>query len=375
MVAISLDMEWDAFITYKSEDLEWAERIYQTLTALGLNVFFDDWKLKAGDLWSSQLETALANSGALVVVWSKKAAQLNTYNDTERFLFGQQELRSPRDSARPVIFVTIDSEPSALGALHHVTDLKNKEFQSVDQDTWQRVGQKLFDGIHGGKGRVPVKTLVLAASIDELSKEELGNQRWRELQQHLRDMNLEANFAQRYEETPRDWRPYGKRTIDKLLKDLADQLLKQKGPSLYFESVDAEFASDNPKILKAKAQSLSNELALIIVDPLSLFAARVERQLAAIRARIGPSRNAIAVLAPIATDDTGLDNLIEDKATEIFRAFYRPDIDQNSIRSAVGLHLRNENELLRVLLLAHAYGESEATKPRHDYNPFLAASH
>lgn len=151
-------MRWDAFISYKSEDRPWAEALQQHLAQRKLSVFYDYQSLRAGAEWQPQLEQALADSAALLVLWSKKAASQDTmsWTEEERYLFRMEEVRRPQARVRPVIMVLLDAEPAAQAALHHVADLRDGKFYEgqpslVPAATWSGVVDKVTSSIAEGQ--------------------------------------------------------------------------------------------------------------------------------------------------------------------------------------------------------------------------------
>ena len=65
--------EYDVFISYKSEDRPWADKLYSDLQSKGLVPFIDHKRLEAGREWEPQLAVALGRSEHLVVLWSDEA--------------------------------------------------------------------------------------------------------------------------------------------------------------------------------------------------------------------------------------------------------------------------------------------------------------
>jgi hypothetical protein len=63
------------FLSYAREDLEQATRIEQQLTTVGVAVWRDQQKLRAGLNWPKALGEAIAASDALVMLWSRRAAE------------------------------------------------------------------------------------------------------------------------------------------------------------------------------------------------------------------------------------------------------------------------------------------------------------
>ena len=68
------NVEWDAFISYRSLDRVWAIALYDTLTQCGYNVFLDQFVLVAGQGLATQLGKNLERSASGVLIWSKNTA-------------------------------------------------------------------------------------------------------------------------------------------------------------------------------------------------------------------------------------------------------------------------------------------------------------
>lgn len=151
-------MTWDAFISYKSEDRGWAVALHQRLAAKDQSVFFDYQSLRAGAEWQPQLEQALAASGALIVLWSKRAASQDTmsWTEEERYLFAMREVRLPQTRRRPVIMVLLDAVPAAQAAVHHVAEiLDGKYYETGDPAAppaavWDSLVEKVVTSIAEG---------------------------------------------------------------------------------------------------------------------------------------------------------------------------------------------------------------------------------
>ena len=347
----------DIFISYKSEDRPWAERLYAELIGVGRSVFFDRENLIAGPDWQPQLETQLQNSNALVVLWSSLAAKSGTWSDQERFLFEQPEVKSSRQKKRPVIFVLLDDEPAALGAMQHVTDLKESrcypgKLAEVPAVTWTRVRDKVVDGALTQTGVHRVKVLVLACPQVNWSKEALGGSQWDKLNKMLATLHLEATFNDRYGANSYDWRPYGLDTVRKCLEDMSTTLQAEENIRLRFDFLGDEFWADSTEAVNLKVRALAQDVALIVVDPLSLYDGTLLERFRGLRLCFESGTNAFAVLAPQSSDDSALNTVLTLYATELYRSFYVPPIPLREDVPSVGLHVRNSRELLRLLLLA-----------------------
>ncbi len=63
------------FLSYSRDDLETVLALEQALVASGVEVWRDQQSLYGGQLWPKALGEAVASSGALLLVWSKNAAE------------------------------------------------------------------------------------------------------------------------------------------------------------------------------------------------------------------------------------------------------------------------------------------------------------
>jgi TIR domain len=355
----------DAFISYKSEDVDWAERLVSELGKLNVTVFFDKANLLAGGSWSAQLQQEIEGAGALIVLWSKRAAEFLSWTEQERNWFERLEVRTPRERKRPVVFVTLDAKPQILTAEHHLTDLEPGYpggIQSISDAAWTALALKVKAAVLGNH-RI-VHTLVLAAKVGDLEQAALGAGRFNELAQRVEALGI-ANFSARYGQTAREWKPHGVNTIAQMLSDIQADLVAEDLP-LRFEDADQDFFGKSPRQWSQAARTLSRQPALIIVDPFSLYDLQLERLLESLGDCFRSRVNAIAALSPHPADDVVVNDQLRAQAGSLFKLFFRPiPFDDNRVN--VGLNLRNRDEVTRVLLMALSrHGRSpEADRPHN----------
>ena len=70
----------DAFISHSSHDREAARRLERELEAQGLSVWLDDSEIRLGQLLGPELQQSVLDSGALVLLWSRAAADSRWVN-------------------------------------------------------------------------------------------------------------------------------------------------------------------------------------------------------------------------------------------------------------------------------------------------------
>ena len=92
---------FDVFISYAHEDKDYAEDLLAQLTALGLNVWYDELQLEIGDSISHKLGQAinLSNFGVLLI---SNNSLLKQWTTTEMKLFFQLQLMDKKKKILPI---------------------------------------------------------------------------------------------------------------------------------------------------------------------------------------------------------------------------------------------------------------------------------
>jgi hypothetical protein len=67
--------EFDVFLSYASEDVTWCGQLAERLRNEGVRVWFDRWRLQAGDHLEARINDGLEKSRKMVAVWSKNYFQ------------------------------------------------------------------------------------------------------------------------------------------------------------------------------------------------------------------------------------------------------------------------------------------------------------
>jgi hypothetical protein len=103
------------FVSYAHEDVSQARAITQALEDASFDVWFDE-RLHSGCEFSREIEQALANASAIVVLWSKASVNSNWVRD---------EAAEGRDSGRLVPVLLDDVRPPIGFRQIHATNLAN----------------------------------------------------------------------------------------------------------------------------------------------------------------------------------------------------------------------------------------------------------
>jgi len=362
---------YDVFISYKSEDRAWAERLDRELTDAGLKVYWDK-MLIAGRDWLPQLEAALRGSGALVSIWSERAAAKIAFNDREEFTFGRPEFVSSVQGGRPVIRLRLDDTPSIWPEVHAINGLKGfKHPDAVPQATWKVVAQNIKRAARPS-GVIYVETLILAATDAEMAAPK-GEAASRDFDMLVETLDLRASLPTRYGKDRWDWSPYGLKTVREMLMDLERKAEDHAKLKLGFVPADETVWSPDREKSAAAARELAGKLSLVVVDPLSMFVYPVHSCLG----RLGQAEEsptvAFAVLYPLPADDEPLRFVVETFIRSLYQTSLKPSVPPN-LKAPVGMHVRTADELLRVMLLAHARDAETAMPARGNVMTTMAGA-
>jgi hypothetical protein len=108
------------FVSYSRVDLPWVEALVKDLEAAGLKVWLDVRKLRPGTTWDSEIERALHETGALMVVLSPDSVKSRNVLDEISFALSKNRL------VVPVLYRPCEV-PYRLARLQHVDFTGNRE--------------------------------------------------------------------------------------------------------------------------------------------------------------------------------------------------------------------------------------------------------
>jgi len=170
-----LHYQYDAFLSYSSQDVNWASRIETALESRGITVFRDKTRLVAGDAWDDQLQGAIEASRHLLLLWSNFARD-SDWVMQERVYF--EASRRNVSEKRRLIAVNLEDANKALNRFEQITDISKANLyaqgaMSLDANppVWLRVLDRLeeayvaFDALQaahkaqGGVGKTAMDLL------------------------------------------------------------------------------------------------------------------------------------------------------------------------------------------------------------------------
>lgn len=121
----------DAFVSHNSADKEVARRLGAHLRLVGVNVWFDEWEVRAGDSLIGKVDEALASVDTVVLIWSENARR----SEWVRAEFETAIARAIDDDSCRIIPMRLDDTPlpSLLRRLKWI-ELRNEDVtRAVDE--------------------------------------------------------------------------------------------------------------------------------------------------------------------------------------------------------------------------------------------------
>lgn len=355
--------QYDVFISYSSADRLWAEKLFDSLTAKGVNCFLDRERLDAGLPWEPKLALAVENSRHLLALWSNKA-QDSAWVRRELGKF--EAIVDPTGAGqlqvnRRLIFLLLEGQNQAYAGLQMISDLKetnaySRPIENVDQGVWQKSVEQVRKAILDDDRflRIPLAILSMRKSDLARIRPDEANEFGPSLNQLLNDFGLGTikNLEQYYGETRNEWRPYGSQNnIWHVLDALKDEInLTKHGPKFRWEPIDSEFWTSIDAARREKDKLLTT-LSLIVIDPISLFDDLVYKRLVTLSQCFESENALIVVLTPFTTPQhiVNLRLLIQNRATPFFDRFFEPPIPLEESYASCGVNIGDDKDFKRLL--------------------------
>lgn len=344
-----------AFISYSHEDASWAERLYQDLIEKGIpknELFLDQPTMKAADNWREQLRAALSHSRYIVVLWSKNAAK-SEWVDHELANF-EDKINTPGAEMIKVhqrmIFISLDSDNEVYKDIQMIRVLKEanaydpanpciEQFLLQNPQLWSEVVESVYQVVIQDEVTVPVSQLVLATTSDRLNALNFSEvPAFADFSEGLDDLlqriqiGTKAELLGRYGARRTDWKPVvgNNSTVKALLDNLRDQINNiPDSTRIRWEPVGDNFW-DDPDAAIAAAGRLAKSLAVIVVDPISLYDPKVHNRFNVLKDNgCFDNENAVVlVLSPFTMPgpNLGFRDLIRRVARQIFNDYYQPGV-------------------------------------------------
>jgi hypothetical protein len=377
--------QYDVFISYANKDAEWAKRLYDDLAQKNLTPFLAPQSIRKGTQWEQELYQKLQSSQHFLVLWSNEARDSGDYVLEEITKFKDIARNEP---SRLLLQVPLEGEYKPLQAFQKITELRDAnaykdgvQWINVNQAVWLRVVEMIEEEINTDSAALPIHVLVLAMNAIEAEKA-LKASRGGEappqgigLVDVLKELEIpDAAFLSSYDADRRDWKPFcGSDKIRTVLDQLRVQLARKTDTSFRLKYLEERFWSPQSAEAEAEAGKLSKNLALIVVDPLSLYDGRVKSRFDYLE---GAFRNPHAVVltlspVPVHAKTTSLRTLVNNMAVRIFNRFYEPFPLEDGFAAKCCAITADEVEARRWLLETFRDYQTSRKQPKPTTTPYF----
>jgi hypothetical protein len=351
------EYEYDVFISYQSADRPWAGRLSESLKKKNLKVFLDIEGLRAGQEWRPQLLKELEASRHLVCLWSNDAEK-SSWVSKELFHFDNSHADTSSTTSAYPIFVLLDNDNVPHNNLQMIPTLKQAKVKVGDSNVsvydagagdrgvgkldqsdpglWPDVVEQIYQTVIHGHS-LPIPLLILTTTSDRLSNVDsteppdhlLGAESLDEL---LKRLGLDKDrLLKRYSHERTDWKPWGSdRDIMNILNTERDEITGlENAIQFHWDLIGEDFWSGDPKKTEvAVGKLLTPKLAVIVVDPISLYDGRVYNRFTQLSSCWDNPQAIFIVLPPFALPNPSrvFREAIERISLDMFRDYYEPGV-------------------------------------------------
>jgi hypothetical protein len=307
---------YDLFISYSSQDREWAVRMKNDLKRRRIeNVFLDTERLEKGLPWEPSLREAVRSSRHLVVLWTQ-AARDSDWVSKETALFDVLAGESAPPGSRRLLCVRLDQAPhrtfeslQLYGELTATAAYAQGSAALAGRlaDAWQGIVTDITAVVRSAGNETPLPLALLAMTHTEAAQlrlDETFAERVQPLSRTIAALNL-ASFAQlteRYGASRMDWRPFdGTKTVRELLDELLGKInaLSQGAlPGRTFRWRETDLLGGDIPTARAEIANLLSDLALIVIDPISLYHPAFFNRFSLLKAYVEREQTVLMTLAP-----------------------------------------------------------------------------
>lgn len=277
----------DVFLSYSSEDEQQVQRLADRLAAQGLEVWFAPDNIYGGKEFPREIEEGLQSTRTVVTVLSSSSVQ--SFWVQQEWQARLIQMSIDRTRALIPLLLTDCEIPLLLKNFHHV-DFRSIQFD--DLGTLEPKVQELVNSIKEvlpppGKIDLPVPFVVIAmtkSDAEELASEEfLSTEQGKDFSQLLATigLGLPQDFAERYAETPEEWKPFlnDTTTIRDMIKTVTSWVnqvhLAKSETVIHPQFYSQDFLSLDRSIRSQIWNHLEHVGCVLVVDSISLFHPRI----------------------------------------------------------------------------------------------------
>jgi hypothetical protein len=159
---------YDAYISYASQDRDWARRLADDLQRRGFSIFRDSERLETGSDWAQKFSDTLHNARNLIVIWSDHAASSDwVRREAAEFAANHSELN------RQLLFINLEGENPRYRDFQQI-DLRDSKLyargaERVPATVWRRILKRITEHLQGNDNKPRAGTKNRDARFPETS--------------------------------------------------------------------------------------------------------------------------------------------------------------------------------------------------------------
>jgi hypothetical protein len=367
--------QYDVFISYDSEDRDWAADLEARLVKRRVTCFLDQRRLSKGKLWEPQLLQSIQASRHFAVLVSDRSRVSDWVNqELARFkgeidpkgtgvgvpgrLLNVINLQGSNPTLSPYqAYDDPDIQRAYAGSL---TKPKVFPLDSQAETAWGTLITQLAASLDPGNAtQVPCAVLALTDKLAAKSPPELSDYDVPDLDTFLEELGVGPllQWQARYGATPFDWRPSGKQTVREVLTELLmkeDIGINAKLKTLGKTSVkwqELDVVTPVLQEVERLAASIQTGPSLLVIDPISLFSYPIYRRYVALKGWFLNPQAAIVMLNPFGVHPPldYLQQFLTSQSKPNLESFYDP-ISYNPTPAVCGINIADTLEIRRLIL-------------------------
>lgn len=367
--------KYDLFISYDSEDREWAADLEARLTRLKITCFLDQKRLAKGKTWEPQLLQALTASRHMVVLISERSNGSDWVNQELARFKGEID---PKGTGVPMEgrllnVINLQGSNATLSPYqaYNLAEVQRAYAASLSKpiafpldaaaaSAWEGLAVDLATALTPGRAiQVPCAVLALTGALAAKYPPELSDYQVPDLATFLGKLGVGplAQWQARYGASPFDWRPSGQLTIRELLRDLlvnADIGINAKlisAGKTPIEWAEVDVLTPALQSVDKVAAALQGGPSLLVIDPISLFSYPIYQRYVLLKCWFLNPQAAIVMLNPFGLNEPldYLQQFLTTQAKPNLESYYDP-ISYNPTPAACGINIADTLEIRRLIL-------------------------
>jgi len=365
---------YDLFISYSSEDREWAKRLKADLEARNVPCFLDQDGLRKGDKWEPQLLAALQQSRHFVVLWSDRSKG-SDWVSQELYRF-KGEIDPKGDGTmvpgRLLNVINLQGRNATLSAFQAYEDPALQKayadfvatpgplaFDAATAAAWATIVTDLSASVTAGAVlQVPCAVLALTQNLIAQSPPEVTDFNVPDLAAFLGNLGVgQKQWQDRYGTDPFAWQPLGQASIRTMLDDLLTDPVT--GVNIKLQALGKapvrwswlDVVTPPLPTVKQMAGLFQSGPSLLVIDPISLFSFQIYKRYVLLKDCFTNPQAAIVLMTPFGMNQPlrYLHECLTTQGKPNLDAYYDP-FPYNPAFAACGINITDSLEIRRLVL-------------------------